>query len=198
MFAKKVLIALSLPIIFSLSACGGGGGGGDADQNVERNIFAVGDILETKEDTLGVTGNVCENDLPDTCDLPANSDNKLTFALEKGEAMENGSFSFCVDGSYTYTPSELFTGSESIDYIYISESEYGVSTLNITVVEPGEIISGTVSDNADTVYALAAGEATENGHLVFCNNGDVEYVPVQDFFGIESVSYTHLTLPTIA
>ena len=83
MFAKKVLIALSLPIIFSLSACGGGGGGGDADQNVERNIFAVGDILETKEDTLGVTGNVCENDLPDTCDLPANSDNKLVFALEK-------------------------------------------------------------------------------------------------------------------
>jgi hypothetical protein len=189
MFAKKVLIALSLPFIFSLTACGGDGGGGDADQNVVRNIFAVGDILETKEDTLGVAGNVCENDLPDTCDLPDNSDNKLLFALEKGEAMENGSFSFCADGSYTYTPSELFTGSESIDYNYSSESEYGVSTLNITVVEPGESISGTVNNSTGTTYALAAGEATENGTLVFCNNGDVEYAPVQDFFGVDSISY---------
>ena len=51
MLSKKVLIALSLPFMFSLTACGGDSGGGDADQNVVRNIFAVGDILETKEDT---------------------------------------------------------------------------------------------------------------------------------------------------
>jgi len=84
MFANRVLIALSLPFIFSLTACGDDvGGAGDADQNVVRNLFAVGDVLETKEDSPGVTGNVCENDLPDTCDLPDGSQNKLSFALEK-------------------------------------------------------------------------------------------------------------------
>ena len=41
MFAKKVLVALSLPFIFSLTACGG-----DADQNVVRDIFAsITDII---------------------------------------------------------------------------------------------------------------------------------------------------------
>ena len=118
MFAKKVLIALSLPFIYSLTACGGDSGGGDADQNVERDIFAVGDVLETKEDSPGVTGNVCENDLPDTCDLPDGDQNKISYALKKGEAMDNGSFSFCADGTYKYTPSGLFTGSESIQYTY--------------------------------------------------------------------------------
>ena len=71
MFSKKVLIALSLPFMFSLTACGGDGGdggdggGGDANQNVVRNIFAVGDILEAREDTSGVTG--CQ--IPVSCQM---------------------------------------------------------------------------------------------------------------------------------
>lgn len=193
MLAKKVLIALSIPFIFSLTACGGDGGGGDADQHVVRNIFAVGDILETKEDSPGVTGNVCENDLPNTCDLPDGSENKLLFALNKGEAMDNGTFSFCSDGTYKYSPSELFTGSESIQYNYSGEGTYGVGTLEITILEVGEVKTGSVLDTNlhgdGATFALAAGEATENGTLVFCENGDVEYVPVQDFYGVEDVNY---------
>ncbi|MGB2105635.1 MAG: carbohydrate-binding protein [Porticoccaceae bacterium] len=193
MFAKKVLIALSLPLLFSLSACGGDGGGGDADQNVVRNIFAVGDILEAREDSSGVSGNVCENDLPDTCELADGSPQKLLFALKKGEAMESGSFSFCADGTYKYTPSEFFTGSESIDYTYSGEGTFGVGTLDINIVEAGEVKAGSVSNtnlHGDGVtYALAAGEAAENGSLVFCHNGDVEYTPVQDFYGVESLDY---------
>lgn len=193
MLSKKVLIALSLPFMFSLTACGGDSGGGDADQNVVRNIFAVGDILETKEDTPGVTGNVCENDLPDTCELSDGSPQKLLFALEKGEAMENGSFSFCADGTYKYTPDEFFTGSESIDYSYSGEGTYGVATLDINIIEAGEVKTGSVSNTSlhgdGATYALAAGEATENGTLVFCHNGDVEYAPIQDFFGVDSIEY---------
>lgn len=195
MIAKKVLIALVLPFIFSLTACGGDsdGGGGDADQNVVRDIFAVGDVLETKEDSPGVTGNVCENDLPDTCDLPDGSQNKLSFALEKGEAMDNGSFSFCADGTYKYTPSELFTGSESIQYTYSGEGAYGEGTLEINILEAGQVETGTVLDTNlhgdSATFALAAGEATDNGTLVFCDNGDIEYVPVQEFYGVDAINY---------
>ena len=195
MIAKKVLIALVLPFIFSLTACGGDsdGGGGDADQNVVRDIFAVGDVLETKEDSPGVTGNVCENDLPDTCDLPDGSQNKLSFALKKGEAMDNGSFSFCADGTYKYSPSELFTGSESIQYNYSGEGAYGIGTLEINILEAGQVETGTVLDTNlhgdSATFALAAGEATDNGTLVFCDNGDIEYVPVQEFYGVDAINY---------
>ena len=195
MIAKKVLIALVLPFIFSLTACGGDsdGGGGDADQNVVRDIFAVGDVLETKEDSPGVTGNVCENDLPDTCDLPDGSQNKLSFALKKGEAMDNGSFSFCADGTYKYSPSELFTGSESIQYTYSGEGAYGTGTLEINILEAGQVETGTVLDTNlhgdSATFALAAGEATDNGTLVFCDNGDIEYVPVQEFYGVDAINY---------
>ena len=195
MIAKKVLIALVLPFIFSLTACGGDsdGGGGDADQNVVRDIFAVGDVLETKEDSPGVTGNVCENDLPDTCDLPDGSQNKLSFALKKGEAMDNGSFSFCADGTYKFTPSELFTGSESIRYNYSGDGAYGIGTLEINILEAGQVETGTVLDTNlhgdSATFALAAGEATDNGTLVFCDNGDIEYVPVQEFYGVDAINY---------
>jgi hypothetical protein len=194
MFANRVLIALSLPFIFSLTACGDDvGGAGDADQNVVRNLFAVGDVLETKEDSPGVTGNVCENDLPDTCDLPDGSQNKLSFALEKGEAMDNGSFSFCADGTYKYSPSESFVGSESIKYTYSGESTYGDGTLEINTLADGQVITGSVRDTNlhgdGATYALAAGEATDNGTLVFCDNGDIAYVPVQDFYGVDAINY---------
>jgi hypothetical protein len=334
MLSKKVLIALSLPFMFSLTACGSNtssdSGGGDADQYVVRNIFAVGDILETKEDTPGVTGNVCDNDQPDACGLLDRLDfsvdidpvflspneidiltsnvvktpdlfvgdmtfgfeskyglwpdakevvlakivfdvveqasgattidilnasdsgshkfkgqpqevvfqtnhvvqalpivtpvqnsttnyvyvsdgyfsqdksqlivtlsyippKKLLFALEAKEAMENGSFSFCADGTYRYAPSDFFTGSESIDYTYTGDGVYGVETLEINVYEAGQVITGSVGDNSNAAveltYSLSAGEATENGTLVFCHNGEVEYTPVQNFHGVDSVKY---------
>ena len=194
MIAKKVLIALVLPFIFSLTACGGGGdGAGDADQNVVRDIFAVGDVFETKEDSPGVTGSVCENDLPNTCDLPDGDADKLSFALEKGEAMDHGSFSFCADGIYKYTPSDLFTGSESIQYTYSGEGTYGVGTLEINILEAGKVETGSVLDTNlhgdNATFALAVGEAMDDGTLVFCENGDIEYVPAQEFYGDDAINY---------
>ena len=194
MIAKKVLIALVLPFIFSLTACGGGGdGAGDADQNVVRDIFAVGDVFETKEDSPGVTGSVCENDLPNTCDLPDGDADKLSFALKKGEAMDHGSFSFCADGIYKYTPSDLFTGSESIKYTYSGEGTYGVGTLEINILEAGKVETGSVLDTNlhgdNATFALAVGEAMDFGTLVFCDNGDIEYVPAQEKNGDDAINY---------
>lgn len=123
MFAKKVLIALSLPFIFSLSACGGDGGGGDADQNVVRDIFAVGDMVETKEDGGEVVGDVSTNDLGDS----------LSFALADGQSMKNGTLLFNSDGTFAYTPNLDFFGSDSITYVAINTLTGATSTATLTI-----------------------------------------------------------------
>ena len=123
MFAKKVLIALSLPFIFSLTACGGDGGGGDADQNVVRDIFAVGDIVETKEDGGEVVGDVSTNDLGDN----------LSFALADGQSTQNGTITFNSDGTFAYTPNLDFFGSDSITYVATNTITGATSTAALTI-----------------------------------------------------------------
>jgi hypothetical protein len=123
MFAKKVLIALSLPFIFSLTACGGDGGGGDADQNVVRDIFAVGDIVETKEDGGEVVGDVSTNDLGDN----------LSFALADGQSTQNGTITFNSDGTFSYTPNLDFFGSDSITYVATNTITGATSTATLTI-----------------------------------------------------------------
>ncbi len=123
MFAKKVLIVLSLPFIFSLTACGGGGGAGDADQNVVRDIFAVGDIVETKEDGGALIGDVSTNDQGEN----------LSFSLAQGQAMENGTLEFNGDGTFTYTPDVDFFGSDSVSYVASSDDTGATSTATLTI-----------------------------------------------------------------
>jgi hypothetical protein len=123
MFAKKVLIALSLPLLFSLSACGGDGGGGDADQNVVRNIFAVGDIVETKEDDGEVVGDVSTNDLGDN----------LSFTLADGQSSKNGTLTFNSDGTFAYTPNPDFFGIESVTYVATNTITGATSTATLTI-----------------------------------------------------------------
>jgi hypothetical protein len=123
MFAKKVLIALSVPFIFSLTACGGDGGGGDADQNVVRDIFAVGDIVETKEDGGEVVGDVSTNDLGDN----------LSFALADGQSTQNGTITFNSDGTFSYTPNLDFFGSDSITYVATNNITGATSTAALTI-----------------------------------------------------------------
>jgi hypothetical protein len=123
MFAKKVLIALSVPFIFSLTACGGDGGGGDADQNVVRDIFAVGDIVETKEDGGEVVGDVSTNDLGDN----------LSFALADGQSTQNGTITFNSDGTFSYTPNLDFFGSDSITYVATNTITGATSTAALTI-----------------------------------------------------------------
>ena len=123
MFAKKVLFALSLPLIFSLAACGGNSGGGDADQNVVRDIFAVGDIIEAKEDGGEVIGDVSTND----------QGKNLSFALAEEQAMENGVLVFNGDGTFTYTPNLDFFGTDSVNYVATNTVTGATSTATLTI-----------------------------------------------------------------
>ena len=123
MMANKVRIALALPLIFSLAACGGKSGGGDADQNVVRDIFAVGDIVEAKEDGGAVIGDISTNDQGEN----------LSFSLAQGQAMENGTLEFNGDGTFSYTPDEDFFGSDSVSYVALNDDTGATSTAMLTI-----------------------------------------------------------------
>ena len=110
MIVNKIRAAQCLLLAASLTACGGGGAGteaGDADQNVVRTLFAVGDVVEAVEDGGPVDGDVSSNDRGDG----------LSFALADGSSVENGTLEFNEDGTFIYTPNPDFYGTDSVDYI---------------------------------------------------------------------------------
>ena len=116
----------------SLTACGGGGSGGDADQNVMRTLFAVGDVVETVEDAGAVEGDVSSND----------RGGNFTYQLASGASMASGVLEFNQDGSFVYTPNEDFFGTDSVDYIAtdLASGETDMATLTIHVENDFELI----------------------------------------------------------
>jgi len=119
MIENKRLLALSLAVATSLTACGGGG---DADQNKVRNLFAVGDIVEGVEDSDPVEGDVSTNDLGEG----------LTFALTQGSITQNGSLEFNEDGTFIYTPNPDFFGTDSVTYVATQSSTGETDTALLT------------------------------------------------------------------
>ena len=119
---NKLLLALSLTVATSLTACGGDG---DADKNVVRNLFAVGEIVEGTEDGDPVAGDVSTNDEGDG----------LTYALGEGNSTENGTLEFNADGTFIYTPNPDFHGIDTVDYIATQEStgESASATLTLKI-----------------------------------------------------------------
>ena len=61
MFRKLLITLPSIFLVLVIQSCGGGTAG-DAEQNVERTIFAVGDVFETVEDGGALEGDVSSND----------------------------------------------------------------------------------------------------------------------------------------
>ncbi|MFQ3287970.1 MAG: hypothetical protein ACI93V_000180 [Alteromonadaceae bacterium] len=119
MIENKLLLALSLTVATSLTACGGG----DADENVVRNLFAVGDIVEGIEDGDPVEGDVSTNDQGEG----------LTFALTEGSVMENGTLVFNADGTFLYTPNPEFFGTDTVSYVVTQSSTRETDTALLTL-----------------------------------------------------------------
>ncbi|MFB1036731.1 MAG: hypothetical protein QMC38_15450, partial [Sinobacterium sp.] len=77
MIKNKLLLALSVTAATCLTACGGGG---NADQNVVRDLFAVGEVIEGTEDDGPIEGDVSKNDQGEG----------LTYALADGSTTATG------------------------------------------------------------------------------------------------------------
>lgn len=118
---NKNLSVLYILALTCLSACGGGG---DADQNVERNLFAVGEIVDTVEDGGSVEGDVSTND---------EGGSSLTYALASGASMANGVLEFNQDGSFIYSPNEDFFGTDSVNYVVTDSASGETDTATLTI-----------------------------------------------------------------
>lgn len=119
MTKNKKLFAQAVVAVSLLAGCGGG----DADENVTRNLFAVGEIVDAIEDDGPVSGDVSQNDAGDN----------LTYALAAGSAVSNGELVFNTDGTFTYTPNPDFFGTDSVSYIATQESTGDTSTAILTI-----------------------------------------------------------------
>ena len=119
MIKNKLLLALSVTAATCLTACGGG----NADQNVVRDLFAVGEVIEGTEDDGPIEGDVSKNDQGEG----------LTYALADGSTTANGTLVFNADGSFIYTPSADFFGTDSVSYVVTHTATGQTDTALLTI-----------------------------------------------------------------
>lgn len=129
---NKTLTMFLIALVIMLSGCGGGNVGGDADLNIVRTLFAVGEVVETVEDGGPVEGDVSTNDQGDN----------LVYALASGSLMTDGLLEFNENGTFVYTPNPDFFGEDSVDYIVTDaiSNETDTATLTIIVANDFEVI----------------------------------------------------------
>ncbi|MEE3070791.1 MAG: tandem-95 repeat protein, partial [Pseudomonadota bacterium] len=159
---------------------------------------AVADAPSGNEDTV-ISGVVTATD--------ADGDT-VTFSLAFGPS--NGEASVDASGSYTYTPSANFNGTDSFD-VLADDGNGGTDTVTVTVtvngVNDGPVAvddSAASGEGASVVISLLANDsdadgdalslsaigAAGNGTVVDNGDGTVTYTPTSGFSGTDSFSYT--------
>jgi len=168
--------------------------------NVNDQPVASNDTAETNEDTTIVI-NVLNNDSDGDFD-----ELKVTFA-----ASPNGQVSINTDNTLTFTPTENFNGSALINYS-ISDEKGGSSSAEVHVsifaMNDSPVLSNdTVQTNEDTpiiIKVLDNDRDADNDTLTVTNvhtnnqggmvslnrDNTLTFVPVSDFNGEVSLSYT--------
>lgn len=169
-------------------------------------VVPVNDAPNANNDAVDIlvntsaSGNVGSNDTDvDNATLTFTA---LTTAL-------NGSFVLNIDGSYTYTPDQLFSGEEVIEYQACDGlGACDNAVLTITVINNNAapvaindsfsnledfVLNGNVALNdtdenpGSLVFTLVS--STTNGTLVFNSNGTFVYTPATHFNGVDQFTY---------
>ena len=154
---------------------------------------SVDDALITSEDTAA-TINVLSNDTFGT--------GAALTAVTQGN---NGSVSFIVDGTVTYTPNPDFNGTDSFTYtITTTAGDIETATVNVTISAVTDIVSDSISMDANSLSNLNVLQndsfssnasvdsitQPDNGQAIIESNGTVTYIPNSDFSGNDSFTYT--------
>jgi CshA-type fibril repeat protein len=117
----------------------------------------------------------------------------------------NGDLDLAEDGSYTYTPEDGFSGTDTFTYT-LTDGSGGTSTGTVTItVDPGTE-KDTATTKAGQPVAVTSGELTANDHgsglhviaadgaghgdLTITDDGTVTYTPKPGFSGSDSFTYT--------
>ena len=162
--------------------------------------------------TTNATSGVRANDVD--VETPTNS---LTIQLVPGGGTTNGTLALNANGSFTYTPSPNFSGTDTFSYRAIDNgtppAQSAPATVTITVTpvnDPPVATANTYSTNEDTPLGVPApgvlandsdpeqgsltaqivtSVAANTGTLALNANGSFTYTPSPGFFGTASFTY---------
>ncbi len=134
----------------------------------------------------------------------------LSYALADNGGPANGTVTLNLDGSYTYTPSADFNGSDSFTYT-VSDGKGGFATgtvaLSVASVNDGPVaLAASAAGNEDTAivgqlaatdkdgdtlnFAVAPNGAPAHGSVVIGSDGTYTYTPGANYYGSDTFSYT--------
>ena len=195
------VVPILISIVVILSACS------DAANNSTDNTapVIVADSLTTAEDVPVIFANPAGNDIDVDNDVLTITD--IT-QPEYGSLVENN------DGSYTYTPTTNFNGSDKFMYT-VSDGHGGEASgavqINVTPVnDPPSALNDSINidedsdavvidvlandtDPEDQAFSIdtqnAASSIAANGLVNYNNNGTFSYKPDSDFSGDDSFNY---------
>ncbi|MBA3957346.1 MAG: tandem-95 repeat protein, partial [Parachlamydiaceae bacterium] len=162
---------------------------------------AANDIASGDEDSV-ISGNVLNNDT----DIDTDHAN-LTAVLNSGPA--NGTLVLNPNGSFTYTPSAHFNGTDTFTYRATDGSaSSNIATVTITIAPVNDVPVATndiAADNEDTVITgnvlnndtdadgtpltAVLNSGPVNGTLVLNPDGSFTYTPNTNYNGSDSFSY---------
>jgi large repetitive protein len=171
---------------------------------------AVRDFVSTNEDVV-VNGTVATNDFDVDGNLNPNSFTLSTLPTRGTIVLNN-------DGSYTYTPTVGYFGTDSVEYQVCDLSGLcaknwliiTISQVNDAPVANNDVVNATedtplnnsVATNATDVdgdldpNSFVAIDAPVNGTIVINPNGSYTYTPNANFNGVDSVHYKVCDLST--
>src|SRR6056297_1774442 len=148
---------------------------------------ASDDTVSTDEDTDITDGDVSS----EASDADGDA---LTFSVESGDEPENGTVTMNADGTYTYTPSADFNGTDSFTYTVSDGIETDTATVTVTVnavndapvaqaetesvAEDGAVINGQLTatdvENDNLSYSV---QGTAPAGLTVFTNGSYTFDP---------------------
>ena len=167
---------------------------------------AVNDVYTTNEDTPFTATLGVDDLLQNDSDIDGDT---LTVNTTPVVDVSNGTLVLNADGTFTYTPTANFNGSDSFTY-EISDGNGGTAQATVTItVDPvtdltatddafstneDAVLNADVSTNDSTTsggalsYAVATGAS--NGSLSMNADGTFTYTPTSNYTGSDSFTYT--------
>jgi len=142
----------------------------------------------------------------------SNDTDDETLTAELRDDVTSGSLNLNSDGSFTYTPIDDFSGTDTFTYI-ASDGELDSQEVTVTILvgeAPNEApianadqyatdfettleinsVDGVLSNDTDDETLTAdLRDNVRNGTLVFNSNGSFRYIPNNDFSGTDSFTY---------
>ena len=184
------------------------GQGGTATATVTLEVTAVNDAPVGQDSSAGGDEDAAIEGVVSATDVDGDT---LNYSVGSGPS--NGLVTVNKNGSYVYTPNSNYHGADTFTYIATDGkggTATGTVTLTVAALNDAPIVgtvSVVVSEDDATSGKLTASDVdsdeltfelrstAENGTAVVNEDGSYSYTPNANYAG--SVSYTHLTLPTI-